>query len=70
MSAPAHIFKCTNCGSPLGVSQGGVLRLTHVDERTGDIIVVEFSHKVFPRCGNCKRQRRWAPETPPRHEII
>lgn len=62
MSTPAHIFRCKHCHTPLGVTVGASLRLKVVDERTGDIINVEFDEKpVSPRCGRCGDKTFWTP---------
>lgn len=56
------IFKCKNCHTPLGVTVGKSLRMKIVDERTGDIITIEFDEKpVSPRC-KCGYKSVWVPD--------
>lgn len=62
MSPRQSIFNCKHCGTPLGVTVGASLRMRVVDERTGDIITVEFDQKpVSPRCGKCGDKTFWTP---------
>lgn len=63
MSAQSSIFKCKHCHTPLGVTVGASLRMRVVDERTGDIITVEFDKKpVSPKCGGCGYKSTWVPD--------
>lgn len=71
VSPQQSIFKCMNCGAPLGVVAGASLRLQVLDARTGDFITVEFDEKpVSPRCGKCKQKRQWTPDKKTRARMV
>lgn len=63
MNPQQSIFKCKHCHTPLGVTAGKSLRFQVIDEKTGDVINVEFDTKpVSPKCGKCGYKSTWVPD--------